>query len=438
MPSSDLYKKQLIAKDMTKKNLIIVILLLLVIDLMAAGWYTARRIEASGRSQNLFDQRDSTEYIAMADTMTTASQADLFDKPQHNSYYFTSNTPSIQGDESSYYTSIKHVKVRWPLKVNGNDDLTELNKELIKKAFGNSQSTLKDARYVFLNSPSFNKPMGDDYRTLVKAPRVYPVYGNVSQVLVYPYMTSQRLLVMEIDKVDYNGSMTVESSTYVHYDRMKQRLLSRLDILLADVDKENKLLKVINKKIDQLNKGRAENNLLQHALNVPAEVRCGKNGIVFQYKHGSISNDPIDIHIDYDQLKPYITKDFEQLLENNEGYWLYKNEEMKPEPLNASAAVAPKTKAPAAAKSYDGYKKSGKSYKKDYKGYKKSYRGYKKNYRRYKKQNDDGNSNTNSSGEGTESSVKPKQTSSKAYSGAKRKSGYRGYSGKRRSSRRRH
>ena len=422
---------------MTKKNLIIVILLLSVIDLLAAGWYTARRIEASGRSQNLFDQRDSTEYIAMADTMTTASQADLFDKPQHNSYYFTSNTPSIQGDESSYYTSIKHVKVRWPLKVNGNDDLVELNKELIKKAFGNSQSTMKDARYAFLNSPVFNKPVGDDYRTLVKAPRVHPVYGNVSQVLVYPYMTSQRLLVMEIDKVEYNGSMTVESSSFVHYDRMKQRLLSRLDILMADVDKENKLLKIINKKIDQLNKGRAENNLLQHALNVPAEIRCGKTGIVFQYKHGSISDDPIDIQIDYDQLKPFITKDFEQILENNDGYWIYKNEEMKPEPLNAVAATPAKPKAPAVTKSYDGYKKSGKGYKKDYKGYKKDYRGYKKHYRGYKKQNDKDPNTTDGGNESSESNVKPKQTNSKGYSGAKRKSGYRGYSGKRRSSRRR-
>lgn len=422
---------------MTKKNLIIVILLLLVIDLMAAGWYTARRIEASGRSQNLFDQRDSTEYIAMADTMTTASQADLFDKPQHNTYYFTSNTPAIQGDESSYYTSIKHVKVRWPLKVNGNDDLTELNKELIKKAFGNTQSTMKDARFTFLNSPTFNKPVGDEYRTLVKAPRVYPVYGNVSQVLVYPYMTSQRLLVMEIDKVDYNGTMTVETSSFVHYDRMKQRLLSRLDILLADVDKENKLLKVINKKIDQLNKGRAENNLLQHALNVPAEVRCGKNGIVFQYKHGSIADSQIDIQIDYDQLKPYITKDFEEMLDNNEGYWLYKNEDMKPEPLNASAPPTSKPK-PAATKSYDGYKKSGKGYKKDYNGYKKGYRGYKRNYRYYKKRNDKNPNTTDGNSEGSESNVKPKQTKSKAYSGAKRKSGYRGYSGKRRSSRRRH
>ena len=236
--------------------------------------------------------------------------------------------------------------------------------------------------------------------------------------MVYPYMTSQRLLVMEIDKVEYNGSTTVENSSFVHYDRMKQRLLSRLDILVADVDKENKLLKVINKKIDHLNKGRGESNQLQHALNVPAEVRCGKNGIVFLYKHGSIANDPIDIQIDYDQLKPFLTTDFEQMLENNEGYWLYKNENMKPEPLNAVTVSTPKPKVPAA----DVKPRS-------YKGYKKSYKGYKKNYRGYKKQNG-GDAND-------ESSVKPKRTSSKKYSGAKRRSGYRGYSGKRRSSRRR-
>ena len=416
---------------MTKKNLIIVILLLAVIDLMAAGWYTARRIEASGRSQNLFDQRDSTEVIAMADTVTSANQADVFDKPQHNTYYFTAKTPSIKGDESSYYTSTKHVKVRWPLKVNGNDDLTELNKELIKKAFDNSQSTLKDARYMFLNTPSFNKPVGDDYRTLVKAPRVYPVYGNVSQVLVFPYMTSQRLLVMEIEKVEYNGTMTVENTSYVHYDRMQQRVLSRLDILVADVDKESKLLKLINKKIDTLNKGRAENNLLQHALNVPAEVRCGKDGIVFQFKHGSISSGPIDILLDYDKLEPYLTKEFKLLQENNEGYWIYKNDNMKPEPLNPSQAAAPKvTKAPAVthkSNSYSGYgnknygnKNSGNSYGKKKYG-RKSYGRRSYGRRGYKRS----------------SYVTPAQTTQKKYSGAKRKSGYHGYSGKRHWSRRR-
>ncbi len=326
---------------MTKKNLIIVIILLAIIDMLAAGWYMSRRIEASGKSQNLFDQRDSTEVIAMADTVTSASQADVFDKLQHNTYYFIANSPNIKGDETSYYTSTKHVKVRWPKKVNGDDEFETLNKELIKKAFGNSQSKMKDARYVYLNTPNFNKPLGEgEYHSIVKAPRVYPVYGNVSQVLVYPYMTSQRLLVMEIDKVEYNGSTTTENTSCIHYDRQNHRVLSRLDILMADVDKESKLLKLINKKIDDLNKSRGENNQLQHAINVPAEVCCSKKGLIFQFKHGSISSSPIEILLDYDKVKEFMTKDFELLVDNNEGYWLYK-ENPKPEDIN------PRTAAPA-------------------------------------------------------------------------------------------
>ena len=338
---------------MTKKNLIIVIILLAIIDMLAAGWYMSRRIEASGKSQNLFDQRDSTEVIAMADTVTSASQADVFVKLQHNTYYFIANSPNIKGDETSYYTSTKHVKVRWPKKVNGDDEFETLNKELIKKAFGNSQGKMKDARYVYLNTPNFNKPLGEgEYHSIVKAPRVYPVYGNVSQVLVYPYMTSQRLLVMEIDKVEYNGSTTTENTSYIHYDRQNHRVLSRLDILMADVDKESKLLKLINKKIDDLNKSRGENNQLQHAINVPAEVCCSKKGLMFQFKHGSISSSPIEILLDYDKVKEFMTKDFELLVDNNEGYWLYK-ENPKPEDINprtAAPAVKPVVNHPAATK----------------------------------------------------------------------------------------
>ena len=329
---------------MTKKNLIIVIILLTIIDMVAAGWYLSRRIEASGKSQNLFDQRDSTEVIAMADTVTTASQADVFDKIQHNTYYYIANTPNIKGDETSYYTSIKHVKVRWPKKINGDAEFESLNKELIKKAFGNSQGSLKDARYVYLNSPNFNKPLSDDeYHKVVEAPRTYPVYGNISQVLVYPYMTSQRLLVMEIDKVEYNGTATSENSSFIHYDRLNRRVLSRLDILMTDLDKENKLLKVINKKIDELNKGRSEDNQLQHALNVPAEVCCRKKGIIFQFKQGSISSSPIDILLDYDKLKDFLTKDFQLLVENNDGFWIYK-ENPEPESINPRAATTPVVK----------------------------------------------------------------------------------------------
>ena len=382
---------------MTKKNLIIVICLLTVIDLVAAAWYMSRRIEAGG-TQSLFDQRDSTDVVTEADTLVTTFQDDVFDELQHNTYYFIANTPSISGDNSTRYTSIKHVKVRWPLKVNGDSCFDELNKELINKAFGNNQAHMKDARFVYLNKPSFNKPLDDDYTKLSSAPAIVPVYGNVSQVLVYPYMTSQRLLVMEIDKVEYNGSTNVESKYFVHYDRQRQRLLSRLDILTADVDKENKLLKLINKKIDELNKSRGDDAKLQHALNVPAEICCGKKGVKFEYRHGTISTSPIEVMIDYDRLEDFFTEDFKQLVKENEDIKVF-DDNIKPEPLNGSSAKkttaatttqVKKTKKTSTVNSY-----------------------YNSQY------------------------VKPKQKSRKKYSGAKRKSGYPGYTGKRSWSRRR-
>ncbi len=376
---------------MTKRNLIITIILLAIIDAVAGAWYLSRRIEASGNSQNFFEQRDSTESIIEADTVSTSSQADLFDELQHNTYYYIANTPSISGDNSSRYTSIKHVKVRWPRKVNGDSDLEQLNKELISKAFGNSQSKMQDARYLYLNKPSFNKPLDQgDYKKLTSAPTIVPVYGNVSQVLVYPFMTSQRLLVMEIDKVEYNGSSNIENDYFIHYDRQKQRVLSRIDILTADVDKESKLLKEINKKIDDLNKGRGDRGQLQHALNVPAEICCSKKGVIFHYKQGSISDSPMSILIDYDKMEKFFTEDFKQLMENNGDYKLF-DDDVRPEPINPTRETVKTLTTPAKTVK----EKSSKS----------SYK--------YK-------------------SFKPKHTKKRRYSGAKRRSGRYGYSGKRR------
>ena len=390
---------------MTKRNLIITIILLTIIDALAAGWYISRRIEAGNTSQSFFDQRDTTEVVVEADTVTVTSQADLFDELQHNTYYYIANTPSISGDNSSRYTSIKHVKVRWPRKVNGEGQLDQLNKELISKAFGNSQSKMPDARFVYLNKPTFNKPLDDgDYHKLSSAPTIVPVYGNVSQVLVYPYMTSLRLLVMEIDKVEYNGTSTVENDYFIHYDRQRQRVLSRIDILTADVDKENKLLKVINKKIDELNKGRGDKRQLQHALNVPAEICCSKKGVLFQYKHGTITDGPVEVLVEYDKVEPFFTADFKQLMDNNEDYKIY-DENIKPEPINASQPK-PKPQPVKAAQPVVKKQKSSKSYNNYY--HKKSYQ-----------------------------SSKPKRTSRRHYNGAKRRSGYHGYSGKRSWNRRR-
>ena len=434
---------------MTKRNIIIVIILLSVIDLVAAGWYMSRRIETGDKSEGLFGGRDSSDVITEADTVVTTSVPDMFDKLEHSATYYIANSPSVSGDKSTCYTSIKHVKLRWPLKVNGSDVLESLNKALVGKAFGNSHSQVKDARYMYLKTPSFNKPMGDDYRTLNKAPLIVPVYGNVSQVLVYPYMTSNRLLVMEIDKVEYNGHATLEDNFFIHYDRGTHRVLSRIDILSSDISNENKLLKLINKKIDNLNRSRGESNHLQHALNVPAELCCGKNGIIFQFRQGSISSGPVAVQVDYDDLKSYLTPSFTQLMEGNGDYQVFKDD-IKPEAVNpsrqqaASASLSAPVSENKSGSNASGYHK--KSYKKNY--YKKSrYNSYYKKNSYYNKGNgyhrSDSASGSKKSYKGSgysgykHRSFKQGYRSQKQYSGAKRRSGRYGYSGKRHWSRRR-
>jgi hypothetical protein len=217
---------------------------------------------------------------------------------------------------------------------------------------------------------------------------------------------------MEIDKVEYNGRTTNENDYFVHYDRQRQRVLSRIDILIADVDKENKVLKLINKKIDELNKSRGESNQLQHALNVPAEVCCSKKGILFQYKQGSISDNAIEVMIDYDDLEPYLTEDFKQLMNGNDNYKLF-DDKIKPEPINATQA-APKPAETTVKKTSTYQPKSGYE-KKKYNSKSNKYQ-YKRQYKyRHKKKR----------------YSKPAQTSLKSYSGAKRKSGRYGRSGRR-------
>lgn len=85
---------------MSKRNLVIIIALLVIVDIAAAFWYLSLRIEASGESHDLWQRSDTTATVA--DTLTTASIPDTFDIKEFHAYH-VSRTPSIRGDENSYY-----------------------------------------------------------------------------------------------------------------------------------------------------------------------------------------------------------------------------------------------------------------------------------------------------------------------------------------------
>lgn len=306
---------------MTKRNLVIIIALLVIIDIAAAFWYLSLRIEASGESRDLW-QRGNATAATVADTLTTASIPDTFDVKEFHAYY-VSRSPAIRGDENSYYTCVKRVKVRWPVSVNGNDSLPALERALQACMFGSDNNNLALSATRWARVPKFNIEALADFKEISVQPKIVSRYAYTEQLLAYPILTSLRLLVMEIDHRTHTSESSTLTARYVHYDRVKQKVLQRKDII--EPEQEPILLALINEKIELLNN---EKRLqLERAAKVANDFHALRAGIIFDYPAGEIApvgEGTIEILIDYHLLSSVVTQDFKNLLNLNDGYWKYK------------------------------------------------------------------------------------------------------------------
>ena len=158
---------------MSKRNLVIIIALLVIIDIAAAFWYLSLRIEASGESHDLWQRSDDTT-ATVADTLTTTSVPDTFDVQDFHTYY-VSRTPAVRGDENSYYTCVKRVKVRWPVSVNGNDSLPALEQALLNCMFGKAGGNLSFAAAQWTQLPKFNVEALTDFKEIDTRPRIVQI-----------------------------------------------------------------------------------------------------------------------------------------------------------------------------------------------------------------------------------------------------------------------
>ena len=305
---------------MSKRNLVIIIALLVIIDIAAAFWYLSLRIEARGESHDLWQSEETPATIA--DTLTTVSIPDTFDVKEFHAYH-VSRTPSVRGDENSYYVCVRRVKVRWPISINGNDSLPALERALHKRMFGNDNNNLAVAATQWMRTPRFTIESVTDYKETERQPKLVGPYAYCEQLLAYPILTSLRLLVMEVDHRTRNGETSTLTTQYVHYDRIKQSVIERKSII--DPNEEPILLTLINSKIERLNH---EKQLqLEHASKVANEFHATRVGIIFDYPAGEIaptSEGVIEVLIDYPLLGPVLTQDFKNLLNLNDGYWKYK------------------------------------------------------------------------------------------------------------------
>lgn len=306
---------------MTKRTLLIIIALLVIVDIVAAFWYLSARLEASGAGFDIFNMPDD-RVVTAADTIIESTLPDTFVVMEKRAY-FISTSPAVKDNPQSHFTSAKHIKVRWPQSVNGVDSIPTLHKTLLDKMFGFGTSDINIAINQATSKPTFNSAFPMGYRSLASAPPTLPTYSNTQTLLVYPLMTSFRMLVMAIDDKQYNGIETQHSMRFVHYDRNQQVVITANDIFAAG--SQQMLLGLINSKIDALN--REKNYKLNRASQVPAEFSAYRKGINFHFPAGTITvanEGETEIYLDYTTLQPVFTPSFKQLVKDNGGYWDYK------------------------------------------------------------------------------------------------------------------
>ena len=304
---------------MSKRSLVIIIALLLLVDLAAALWYMTLRIEASGKSSDLFNI-NSNDVAVEADTITDNTLPDTFQRITQQ-VNMLSEQPAPSVNASAHYATIKKVDVRWPQSINGTRRIAALEHALLSKMFDGEYETLNGALSTYMRTANFGSGVDVAYRVVNQEPAITHPFGHRYTLLAYPLMTSFRFLVMEVDRYTYDGRQNSTTKHFVHYDRINQRVLARNDILSGD---ETVLLALINDKIDNLNA--RKNTHLEHTSRVANEFSARRTGIIFQYQPGEIApanEGPTEILIEYTKLGPCLTSDFKAMLRTNGGYWNY-------------------------------------------------------------------------------------------------------------------
>ncbi len=298
-------------KKMTKRTYIIIIALLVALDVATGFWYVTGHINKDGKS-DFFD--GSRELAEDADTIPDGNVADKYEVTE-SSAFFVSVNPAVEGDNQTYYASIKRVKCKLPTEVNGSKDLATLKGAIADKAFRGSHSNFQGGIQNFLKTPVFNAS-DVDYKSLGTTPSIMAKYGNVQGIKIYPVFTSRNILVMEIDQTSYDGDKTRERNFFVNYNRRNHAVLTAADIF--NTNTEEAVLKVVNAKIGSL----ADDGgmPLHKATRLPSELCLRKKGIFFVFQSGEIANESegtIEILIPYSSIKKQLAPSVQSLVSDN-------------------------------------------------------------------------------------------------------------------------
>lgn len=296
---------------MTTRSLIVVIVVLAVIDLVAGLWYLDGRLTDNGQSPFSFGFSDSA--VEEASTVPEAVGRDEFKMAGGNAYYVTDKPVSVD-DMSAKLSSTMRIAVKWPQKINGDNEPQALTEALLGKMFAADYGDLPTAIKTELSKPVFSTGTGHKCSKVNKAPVVTERFSHVQSVKAYPVMNSSRVLVYEIEKKTFGGNAggLTDDTRFVVYDRMKGKVLALADMVASGC--EERVLSIINKKIDKIN---GKDARYDHARTLPDNVRVKHKGLLFYFQKGELGDTETEIYVDFESLGKMLTPAFAAMSKSN-------------------------------------------------------------------------------------------------------------------------
>lgn len=296
---------------MTKRTLYIIIGILVVMDMAAGFWYLAGHINSDGHGVELFS---NNQEVTDADTLGGNTSPDRY-RTIDDFRYYVSAQPGKPDDALTYYCSVKRVKARLPIQVNGSRDIGDLLTAINNGAFGNNDASVESSVNVFLSNPTFTTNEPIDYKRTTNQPTVREGYGHVESVKIYPAYASANFLTMTIDRQRYDGHQKTENLQFVSYARTAHHLLTFTQIFNAD--RNDTLLQTINRRITYRNTHGGHH--FRHARELPNTLLLRPNGITFIYGPGKIGISAVQVFVPYDELQSTLTTEFRSLMASDNG-----------------------------------------------------------------------------------------------------------------------
>lgn len=301
---------------MTKRTLFIIIGLLTLLDIAAIVIYLSAP-NREGKSPLDFSN-DKSSSATPAEIIPDKASLDDF-KTYEDTVNFLSTDKVADGDEQKRMSATVIYKLVWPKIINKSPQFLELQNELMTRLTGKTYPNVEKMVKDLSTNPEFVKPSTHFSRVGTNFSNSTSVSHKTRHLEVHPLFSTHYLLEIEVIVDTFNGANYTHTFHIVHYDRIKGKILNIDNIF--DSASTDDVLALINQSIES-KIIETNNDQLHEISSIPNEFILGEKKVFFYVEQ---DGKYYEITVSNDDLKPYFTPYYNELLINDSRLVQYKN-----------------------------------------------------------------------------------------------------------------